>query len=80
MNENDFLALQTVWRRLVREGKTTLSFREFIKTNEAINNRFKEPKVADILYARHAKEFQGFDKAKQVACVVVSGAPKRAAA
>lgn len=76
MNEAQFLAAQSVWRRLTREGKTTLSFRDYMKSQ----GWAQEPKVADILYARHAKEFQGFDKAKRVACVVVSGAPKRVVA
>lgn len=75
MNEAQFLAMQAVWRRLTREGKTTLSFRDYVRSQ----CHEPEPKVADILYARHAKEFQGFDNAKRVTCVVVAGAPKRAA-
>ena len=73
MNQQDLENMHYTWRALKMRGLTTLDFHDYVKAQT------KEPKVADILYARHAKEFQGFDKAKRVACVVVSGAPKRAA-
>jgi len=73
MNNNDLRWLHETWRGLKMRGLTTLEFADYVKAQQ------KEPKMGDILYAAHARKFQGFDDAKHVACTVLAGAPKRAA-